>query len=270
VRRLNERFGLRDCPQSQEMAFADQTELFPILRAAGCIRHEIGTCLGPCAGGCTRNGYAKHVRAARDFLAGTDVTLLDQLHAEMAAASAALAFERAAALRDKWEALNWLHQRLERMRQIRGQERLVYPVRGIDGKEIWYVIDGGRVVHAAAAGPRDEDRFAASHLRIKSLRRRTKDAACSVPEGEVEQVLLVAAWFRRRPDEAARKIAAPPLFASPSAAPPLPIRPEEFPAVPRDGGAESNLARRPIDPMHACVAHECEGTPVSIKGPKLR
>ncbi len=205
VRRLNERFGLRDCPQFQEMAFADQTELFPILRAAGCIRHEIATCLGPCAGGCTRRVYAKQVHAAQAFLGGADVSLLDQLQAEMAAASAALAFERAAALRDKWEALNWLHLRLERMRQIRGQETFVYPVRGIDGAEIWYVIDAGRVVRATPAPRYDDDRRA-SVLTIKKPHRRFKDAGNVVPIGEIEQILMVAAWFRRRPEERARCI----------------------------------------------------------------
>jgi excinuclease ABC subunit C len=205
VRRLNERFGLRDCPQSQEMAFADQTELFPILRAAGCIRHEIATCLGPCAGGCTQRNYAQQVRAAQAFLDGANVSLLDQLQTEMAAASAALAFERAAALRDKWEALNWLHLRLERMRQIRGQETFVYPVRGIDGREIWYVIDAGRVVRATPAPQNGEDRRAFVQ-KIKKPRRRMKDAGSLVPPGEIEQVLMVAAWFRRRPEERQRRI----------------------------------------------------------------
>jgi excinuclease ABC subunit C len=206
VRRLNERFGLRDCPQSQEMAFADQTELFPILRAAGCIRHEIGACLGPCAGGCTRRAYAKNVRAARAYLNGSDVSLLDQLQTDMAAASAALSFERAAALRDKWEALNWLHLRLERMRQIRCQNTFVYPVRGIDGAEIWYIIDAGRVVRAMPAPDNDEDRGRASVLNINKHRRKVKDAIHLIPSGEVEQVLLIAAWFRRRPEERERRI----------------------------------------------------------------
>jgi excinuclease ABC subunit C len=179
------------------MAFADQTELFPILRAAGCLRYEIGTCLGPCVGGCTRSGYSKSVRAARAFLAGTDSALLDQLHAEMTAASAALAFERAATLRDKWEMLTWLHLRLERVRQIRGEETFFYPVRGVDGGEICYVIDGGRVIRAVPS-PRSGD------LLTKKPQRKIKDAAAPVPIGDVDQVLLVAAWFRRRPEERER------------------------------------------------------------------
>src|SRR5262249_41515498 len=45
VRRVNDLFQLRDCPQKQEMVFADQQELFPVERTAGCLRYEIGTCL---------------------------------------------------------------------------------------------------------------------------------------------------------------------------------------------------------------------------------
>ena len=48
VRRINDWYRLRDCPQAQTMAFADQNELFPMIRAAGCIRHDIASCLAPC------------------------------------------------------------------------------------------------------------------------------------------------------------------------------------------------------------------------------
>jgi len=47
ARRLNDWFRLRDCPQKQTMVFADQGELFPLVRAPGCIRHDIGQCLAP-------------------------------------------------------------------------------------------------------------------------------------------------------------------------------------------------------------------------------
>jgi excinuclease ABC subunit C len=65
VRHLNDLFRLRDCSQAQEMVFADQQELFPIARAAGCLRYEIGTCLGPCAAACSQKEYADQVRVAR-------------------------------------------------------------------------------------------------------------------------------------------------------------------------------------------------------------
>ena len=74
VRRVNDFFQLRDCPQKQEMVFADQQELFPAELAAGCLRHEIGTCLGPCAAACSRTAYAAKVQAANAFLHGQDLS----------------------------------------------------------------------------------------------------------------------------------------------------------------------------------------------------
>src|SRR5262249_3276542 len=64
VRRLNDCFQLRDCTQSQELFFADQGELFPVLRSAGCLRYEIGTCLGPCVGATSRRSYGERVKEA--------------------------------------------------------------------------------------------------------------------------------------------------------------------------------------------------------------
>src|SRR5205085_2560216 len=129
----NDGFALRDCPQKQEMVFADQGEFFPEPRAAGCIRHEIGTCLGPCAAACTRAAYAGRVGAARAFLEGTDAALLAALGRDMAAAAAALAFERAAALRDRLQSLQWLHEHLERLRRLRAGQSFIYPVGGPEG-----------------------------------------------------------------------------------------------------------------------------------------
>jgi excinuclease ABC subunit C len=206
VRRLNDWFGLRDCPQSQEMAFADQRELFPLLRAAGCLRYEIGTCLGPCAGGCTRSGYTQRVRAARAFLAGTNLGLLDELKVEMDAASVALDFERAASLRDKWQTLNWLRRQIDRWREVREQEPFLYPVRGADNRDTWYLIQGGRVVAALSAPQNEKERNARADEIDKLYRKRKKAAAGPVPADEVDSVLLVAAWFRKHPQEAGKRL----------------------------------------------------------------
>jgi excinuclease ABC subunit C len=206
VRRLNDWFGLRDCPQSQEMAFADQRELFPLLRAAGCLRYEIGTCLGPCAGACTRSGYTQRVRAARAFLAGTNLGLLDELKVEMDAASVALDFERAASLRDQWQTLTWLRRQIDRWREIREQEPFLYPVRGADNQETWYLIHGGRVVAALPAPHTQKERCARADEFDKVYRKRRKAATGPVPADEVDSVLLVAAWFRKHPQEASRRL----------------------------------------------------------------
>jgi excinuclease ABC subunit C len=217
VRVLNNYFRLRDCPQSQEMVFADQAELFPMERAAGCLRYEIGTCLGPCLGACSRAEYREQVRAARAFLAGTDLGLLQTLERDMAEASAALAFERAAALRDKLNSLRWLHERLDRLRLASRRSSFVYPVEGYGGRDLWYLIQGGRAVASVPVPRAREENQAAARL-IASVFRPKSDSPQTGPASEMDSVFLIAAWFRRHPQEQARILqpeAALALFAPP-------------------------------------------------------
>jgi excinuclease ABC subunit C len=206
LRWVNDGFRLRDCPQAQELVFADQAELFPVVRTPGCLRYEIGTCLGPCAGACTRGTYRKQVRAAGAFLAGTDAALLETLERDMRAASTALLFERAAALRDKLEVLRWLHGHLQRLGQARAQHSFVYAVAGADRRDLWYLIHHGRVA-AALPAPRDAPTGAAAAAAIEAVYRQADARQRLLAAEEIDGVLVVASWFRRHPEERARTLA---------------------------------------------------------------
>jgi excinuclease ABC subunit C len=203
VRRLNDWYRLRDCAQAQEMVFADQGELFPTPRAAGCLRYGIGTCLGPCLAACSRREYMASVRALQDFLGGVDSTPLDQLEYQMTAASTALQYERAAALRDKLEPLRWLRNRLDRLIEARQQAAHVYPVLGSGGKDIWYLIRDGRVAAALPVPATAEERIKAAQT-IHATYKQTSRSEGALPPAEAEEMFLVAAWFRRYPAERAR------------------------------------------------------------------
>jgi excinuclease ABC subunit C len=194
VRRLNDWFRLRDCSQSQKMIFADQGDLFPILRPAGCLRHEINACLGPCAAACTHGDYSLAVRAAVRFLEGTEAGPLESLERDMQEAALAQAFERAALLRDKWQALHWLSGHLERLRQA-CRRSCVYPAVGRDGtRDHWHLIHNGSV-RASPPAPRDDSGRATAAKALANV----YGGAISAPPGpeEIDGVLLVAAWFRR-------------------------------------------------------------------------
>ena len=194
VRRLNDWFRLRDCSQAQKMIFADQGDLFPILRPAGCLRHEINACLGPCAAACTRGAYSLAVHAAVRFLEGKDAGLLKTLERDMHEAAATEAFERAALLRDKWQTLTWLSGHLERLRQA-CRRSCVYPAVGRDGtRSHWHLIHNGWV-RAVVPAPRDDAGRAAAATALANV----YDCAVSASPGpdEIDGVLLVAAWFRR-------------------------------------------------------------------------
>jgi excinuclease ABC subunit C len=199
VRRLNDWFRLRDCPQSQEMTFADQPELFALPLAPGCIRHEIGNCLGPCAAACSRDDYAANVRSVLAFLRGEELSPLGMLEREMTAASASLEFERAAALRDKLDSLTWLCEHLRRVREA-SRHSFIYPVRGHDERELWYLIQGGRVC-AVVPSPQDDVSRCAAAKRLEDVYQREKSCFGPPGLGEIDGVLLVAAWFRRRQEE---------------------------------------------------------------------
>ena len=203
VRRLNDWFRLRDCSQAQKMIFADQGDLFPILRPAGCLRHEINACLGPCAAACTRGDYSLAVRAVIRFLEGADAAPLESLELDMQEAAAGQAFERAALLRDKWQALHWLSGHLERLRQA-CRRSCVYPAVGRDGaRDHWHIIHNGSV-RAVTRAPHDD----AGHATAAKALANVYDRAVSAPPGpdEIDGVLLVAAWFRRHGAEMERTL----------------------------------------------------------------
>ncbi len=200
VRRLNDWFQLRDCPQSQELLWAEQTELFPVLRAAACIRHEIGHCLGPCAGACSRHDYRSQVRATLAFLTGADSSPLDTLRRDMTAAATAQAYERAAVLRDRFEALEWLHLHLARLRRA-ATHSFVYPVPSHDGSETWYLIRQGRVL-TALPRPRDPTAHAEAASTLTAVFARERLAPLATEE--TAGVLLVDSWFKCHPAERER------------------------------------------------------------------
>ena len=198
--RLNDWYRLRDCPEKQVMRFAEQHELFPVTYNAGCIRHELGACLAPCAAACTRAQYAFHVAAARDFLEGRDRSPLEQLQRQIHEAAAELQFERAAALLERQQSLEWLWQHLERLREAR-QISGIYTVPAAQGGRTWYGLKQG-VVRRAVSVPTDPSQRQAT--RADLLRHLAGPSALGVPAlHEIDGVLLVASWFRRFPEQRA-------------------------------------------------------------------
>jgi excinuclease ABC subunit C len=203
VRRLNDLFRLRDCEQSQKMHFADQGDLFPVLRPAGCLRFEIGTCSGPCAGGVSRPGYSRQARSARAYLEGKDDSPLRNLRRAMEAAAAGQAYERAAALRDKLDVLEWLSERLAWLQRARREHTFVYPLAGDDGRILWYLVHRGRV-RVVVAAPSDVTTRRVAHAAVESVFGPEAADTDAVPADLVDSILLVAGWFRKHAEERER------------------------------------------------------------------
>jgi excinuclease ABC subunit C len=87
---LQKVFQIRTC---EDAVFAN--------RSRPCMLHQIQRCTAPCVGLVTPEEYREDVQAAVLFLRGKTGEVREQLQAQMAAAAAALAFERAARIRDK-------------------------------------------------------------------------------------------------------------------------------------------------------------------------
>lgn len=85
---------LRDCPDS---VFDHRTR--------PCLKHQIGLCAAPCVGLVGEPEYRAMLERASRVLSGDVRELEDELESRMRAAAAELAFERAAAWRDRLTAL---------------------------------------------------------------------------------------------------------------------------------------------------------------------
>jgi excinuclease ABC subunit C len=208
LRELNDVLGLRDCRVDQPMHFSDQREL-PVApaRTPGCIRHEIGKCLGPCVAGVTQRKYRSRVTIAREYLEGRHDAPVETLRAAMEASSEKLEFERAAQLRDKMLRLESLRGQFDRLRFAVESLSFVYTVPGHAGDDRSYVIRRGRVrAELPAPGTAEEQSALAAHAaEIFAPGERT---TATVPAHEVDELMLLSSWFRKFPGELERAVPA--------------------------------------------------------------
>lgn len=94
LNQLQRVFLLRNCTDSQ---FSTRTR--------PCLQYQIKRCSGPCVGLISEADYAQTVKDAERFLSGRSTDIQAELAAQMQAASEAMEFERAAALRDRIRAM---------------------------------------------------------------------------------------------------------------------------------------------------------------------
>ncbi|TMM55537.1 excinuclease ABC subunit UvrC [Sulfitobacter sabulilitoris] len=94
LNQLQRVFLLRDCSNAM---FESRTR--------PCLQYQIKRCSGPCVGKIGAEDYRQTVRDAEKFLSGKSTDIQVRLAGEMEAASEAMEFERAAALRDRIRAL---------------------------------------------------------------------------------------------------------------------------------------------------------------------
>ena len=207
VRELNDVLGLRDCALDRRMHFSDQPELFQLMpRTPGCIRYEVQKCLGPCVAACSANEYDERLQLAKAFLDGADDLPLEALRCDMEQAAERLEFERAAYLRDKLRRLEGLREQFLHFRFAVESLSFVYTVPGFGGDDRTYVIRRGRV-RAEAPTPATALDRARLDTTVHEIFARTEHAGAQIPSHEIDELLLLSAWFRKFPDEMARTVA---------------------------------------------------------------
>lgn len=236
IRDLAQVLGLRDCPASTPIFFADQLEIFGANRPPRCLRADLGSCLAPCCGRIDAAAYQARVREAQRFLEGRGHGPLRRLQEQMAAAAGRMDFEYAALLRDRMERLGRFREELTAFRGEVAALSFVYRVPGFRGADRLYLVHRGQVRDAVPM-PRSP---AAREKVLPRVQAAFADGPGAGPRGldahEAAEILLVARWFRLNPKEISRTLSPADWLARVPSRPPSPApsgTPRPSPAAPK-------------------------------------
>lgn len=204
IRDLAQVLGLRDCPASTPIFFADQLEIFGASRPPRCLRADLGSCLAPCCGRIDARAYQQRVHEATRFLEGRGRAPLQRLSEQMVAAAGRMDFEYAALLRDRMERLRRFREELTAFRGEVAALTFVYRVPGFRGADRLYLVRQGQVLDAV---PMPRSPTARAKL-LPRVRATYEEGHRGGPGGlsahEAAEILLVARWFRLKPGELGR------------------------------------------------------------------
>ena len=140
---LQKVFRLRQCEDSY---FRNRTR--------PCLQHQIGRCTAPCVGLVAQEDYAQDVHFSKLFLDGSSDRLIKELTARMEEKSAALDFERAAAIRDQIIDLRRIHEQQYVSDQSSDADVLAAAMQGGYTCVHLIVIRGGRLIGSKSFFPR--------------------------------------------------------------------------------------------------------------------
>jgi excinuclease ABC subunit C len=199
IRVLNDLLGLRDCQERMPIVYADQADLFAEPRRAACIRHELESCTGPCAGFVAEWAYLRQAATAAAFLEGRTVQPIDRLITEMMAASDRGDFEGATRWRDKFETVEWLFTALNRARTSIDLLTFVYRDPGAFGDDRAYLVRRG-VVKATFPYPSTPIEREAFRAVVAEELAGEEPVAGPLNTGTLDETLLLLRWFRKHPE----------------------------------------------------------------------
>ncbi len=203
VEALNHQFQLRDCSDKTKFEFTDQLVLFAETVRAQCIRHELGSCPAPCARTCSPATYRSNVERAVAFLNGSDTTTLPHLERQMSDAAARFHFERAAVLRNQWQALSRLDRQLGRLKRLETVINGIMACPVSRSRRLWTVFRGGRLA-ATILEPRSARQAAEAAEALTNIHRQPVEASGNILDINLQ--LIVASWFKKNRDDIQRLV----------------------------------------------------------------
>ncbi len=217
VRALADATGIRDCTLEDTRRDGSQGALWFAhetartrgravrTRAPGCLRHDLGTCAGPCIGAGDGGAYREVAVMVRAFLEGRSDEPVRRLQLAMLEAAQRLEFERAGVVRDRLERVAWLHERVQHFHANVDRLTFEYRATGADGNEWVYLIRRGTVRAEVPAPVTAEERQSVQRLAHRIFDGPDASGA-DIPTHDLDEFYLVASWFRRRPQEKANTV----------------------------------------------------------------
>jgi excinuclease UvrABC nuclease subunit len=174
-------------------------DLHPDPAFPGCIYSEMKMCLAPCFKGCSDEEYSSEVARVQAYFDSEGATLSREFAAQRDSASAALAFEEAAAIHVRMEKLKPIISQLPDMarRVDRLSALMVQPSR-LPSSVVLF-----RIEKAAIFGPATFCIQSGEHMKSQSMEARVQTAMDAIPTGEktsletMENLALLKRWFYR-------------------------------------------------------------------------
>jgi excinuclease ABC subunit C len=168
-----------------------------------CLYYHLGQCLGPCAGLADKTEYKLVIDKVERFLNGREEGLMEDLKREMAAASEAMDFERAAKLRDQVLAIGHVLQRQKVVVGENVDQDVIAVVKDERGAAIQMLyIRGGKLIGQRQFMLNGASEAAPSEAVQEFVKQYYSDSP-DLPKEillpvEIEERNIVQAWLRQR------------------------------------------------------------------------
>jgi excinuclease ABC subunit C len=199
VETMNYVFQLRDCPDKTRMRFSNQLQLFEQEHTAGCLRFELSTCPGPCAGACSRTDYERNVDEARKFLERGNAAVGKRLEERFQAAVNGLQFERAAVLFRQLRDIKWMERRIRQVIKARKTLNGLWVLPGFDHQHHAMILRRGLLVGSAGVPRQGKP---AGEFRERIERAAALDESLPSTSLATSWFLILESWSRRFPEDA--------------------------------------------------------------------